>query len=119
MRTLTALLLFLPAVAVADPIDRDRLTRIDDAVAAAIKRGDCPGAVVLVLHDDQTVVRKSFGQRALHPDKVPMTPDTVFDLASITKPVATATSVWILVEQGKLRLSEKAATYWPEFAANG
>ena len=117
MRTLAALLL-LPLVAAAD-IDRDRLNRIDDAVAAALKRGDCPGAVVLVIHGDQVVFRKAYGHRVLQPDKVAMTADTVFDMASITKPVATATSAFVLVEQGKLRVSEKVATYWPEFAAHG
>ncbi|HKB01409.1 MAG TPA: serine hydrolase, partial [Gemmataceae bacterium] len=119
MRTLTAILFLLPAVAVADTIDRDRLNRIDDAVAAAMKRGDCPGAVVLVLHNDETVFRKAYGQRALHPGKIPMTPDTVFDMASLTKPVATAASAFILIEQGNLNLSQKVANYWPEFAANG
>src|SRR3954466_10293199 len=117
MRTLSALFL-LPLVAVAD-IDRDRLNRIDDAVNATIKGGDCPGAVVVVVHGDQVVFRKAFGNRSLHPDKMPMTPDTVFDMASLTKPVATATSAFVLIEQGTLRVSEKVATYWPEFAANG
>lgn len=117
MRTLSALLL-LPLVAAAE-VDRDRLNRIDEAVAGAINRGDCPGAVVLVVHGDDVVFRKAYGNRALQPQKVPMTVDTVFDMASLTKPVATATSAWLLMEHGKLRLSEKVATYWPEFAANG
>ena len=117
MRTLPALLL-VPLVAAAD-IDRDRLKQIDNAANAAIHRGDCPGAVVLVLHGDEVVFRKAYGNRALHPDGVPMTADTVFDMASLTKPVATASSAFVLIEQGKLRLSEKVATYWPEFATNG
>src|SRR4051812_13171158 len=117
MRILTALL-FLPVIAFAD-IDRDRLNRIDDAVAASIKRGDCPGAVVVVVHGDQIVYRKAFGDRSLKPVKVAMTPDTVFDMASLTKPIATGTSAFVLVEQGKLRVAEKVAFYWPEFAANG
>jgi uncharacterized protein YbbC (DUF1343 family)/CubicO group peptidase (beta-lactamase class C family) len=117
MRSLLALLLF-PLAATAD-IDRERLNRIDDAVAASIQRGDCPGAVVVVVHGDQVVYRKAFGNRALKPDKVAMTPDTVFDLASLTKPIATASSAFVLIEQGKLRVSEKVAFYWPEFAANG
>src|SRR5262249_27516603 len=117
MRTLTVLLFFLPAVTAADTIDHGRLNSIDDVVAAAIQRGDCPGAVVLVLHGDEVVFLKAYGNRALQPEKVPISTDTVFDMASITKPVATATSVFALVEQGKLRLSEKVATYWPEFAA--
>jgi len=118
MRNLSALLcLTFPLLCFAE-IDRGRLSRIDDAVQAAIHRGDCPGAVVLVLHGDEVVLRKAYGDRAIQPDEVPMTTDTVFDMASITKPVATATSVFVLVEQGKLRLSEKVSTYWPEFAAN-
>jgi CubicO group peptidase (beta-lactamase class C family) len=97
----------------------DRFAPIDEAVNAAVARGDCPGAVVLVVHKDEVVFRKAYGHRALQPTKVEMTADTIFDMASLTKPVATATSVFVLVEQGKLKLSEKVATYWPEFAANG
>ena len=118
MRTFAILLAFFPFAATADSIDRERLKQIDIAVEAAIQRGDCPGAVVLVVHNDEVVVRKAFGQRTLQPEKVAMTADTVFDMASLTKPIATATSVFVLVEQGKLRLTEKVATYWPEFAAN-
>lgn len=118
MRTLAILLAASPLLA-ADSIDRTRLNRIDDAVAASIKRGECPGAVILVLHDNEVVIRKAYGDRTLHPDKTPMTVDTVFDMASLTKPIASATSVFVLIEKGKLRLSEKVATYWPEFAANG
>ena len=101
-----------------DTIDRSRLKHIDTAPETAIKRGDCPGVVVLVVHNDEIVYRKAFGTRSLQPDKVPMAVDTVFDLASLTKPIATATSAFVLVEQGKLRLSEKVGTYWPDFAAN-
>ncbi|MEO2088792.1 MAG: serine hydrolase domain-containing protein, partial [Gemmataceae bacterium] len=100
----------------ADGLDKERLARIDDAVNASIKRGDCPGVVVLVVHGDEVVYRRAFGTRD---DSSPMTADTVFDLASITKPVATATSVMVLIEQGKLRLSDQVAKHWPEFAANG
>src|SRR5262249_46858483 len=62
---------------------------------------------------------KAFGNRAVKPAEEPMSVDTVFDLASLTKPLATATSVMKLVEQGKLTVEERVATYWPEFAANG
>jgi uncharacterized protein YbbC (DUF1343 family)/CubicO group peptidase (beta-lactamase class C family) len=118
MRTIALLCTFIPIAAFADSIDRERLKQIDSAADAAINRGDCPGAVVLVLHNDEVVFRKAYGNRSLQPDKAAMTPDTVFDMASLTKPIATSTSVWILIEQGKLLLSEKVATYWPEFAAN-
>ncbi len=93
--------------------------RLDAAVEAALARGDCPGAVLLVVHADAVVYRKAFGKRVLGESPESMTPDTVFDLASLTKPVATATSVWQLIERGKLRLDDPVAKYWPEFAANG
>jgi uncharacterized protein YbbC (DUF1343 family)/CubicO group peptidase (beta-lactamase class C family) len=119
---LRLLLWFGLTVPVAAEISADKLRPIDEAVTAALTRRDCPGVVVLVVHRDKVVWRKASGQRALATESaemVAMTPETIFDLASITKPVATATSVAILLEQGKLKRSEKVATYWPEFAANG
>ena len=94
-------------------------TPVDDAVEAALKRGDCPGAVVLVVHKDEVILRKAYGHRAIDPDKVPMTADAIFDLASLTKPIATGTSIVLLIEQGKLRPEDKVAKHWPAFGANG
>src|SRR5262245_57644494 len=85
-------------------VSAERLARIDGALGEAIDHGDCPGAVILVVHDGHVVWRKAYGLRARQPAEVAMTVDTVFDLASLTKPVATAASVMVLVEQGKLRL---------------
>src|SRR5262245_56142335 len=85
---------------------------IRPAVEAAIARGDCPGAVVAVLHNGETVYREAFGRRAVKPAEEPMTADTVFDMASLTKPIATATSVMVLIEQGKLKLDDKIAAHW-------
>jgi serine-type D-Ala-D-Ala carboxypeptidase len=114
---LIALLAFdLPAHA-AD-IDQKQLAKIDGAVAGAIERGELPGAVVVVVHDDKVVFRKAYGHRAVKPEKVAMTADTVFDMASLTKPVATATSVMLLIEQGKLKPSDLVSKHWPAFAAN-
>jgi uncharacterized protein YbbC (DUF1343 family)/CubicO group peptidase (beta-lactamase class C family) len=113
-----ALLLLAVSSAVAG-VDADRLARIDDAVKEGITRGNCPGAVVLVLHRGQVVYRKAFGQRAKQPETVAMTIDTVFDLASLTKPIATASSVMLLVERGKLKVSDPVAKYLPAFAAKG
>ncbi|MDB5306130.1 MAG: esterase [Gemmataceae bacterium] len=107
------------SLASADPSEVDRFAKVDEAVAAALKRGDCPGAVVLVVHKDEVVFRKAYGQRAVRPEEQIITADTVFDLASLTKPIATATSVMLLIEQGKLRVDEKVAKYWPAFAGNG
>jgi CubicO group peptidase (beta-lactamase class C family) len=100
-------------------IDKAKLAEIDTAVEAAIKRGDCPGAVVVVVHADAVAYRRAFGKRALKPDAVDMTPDTIFDMASLTKPVATGTSVMLLIQQGKLKPEDLVSKHWPEFAANG
>ena len=100
-------------------VSSERLARIDDVVNQAIRRGDCPGAVVLVAHQGHVVYRKAFGLRSKQPAETPMTVDTVFDLASLTKPVATATSIMLLVEQGKLSVTDRVARHLPTFAANG
>ncbi len=119
MRSIASVIVILgPFAAWADSIDREHLKNIDAAAETAIRRGDCPGAVVLVVHNDEVVFRKAYGQRSLQPDKIAMTADTVFDMASLTKPMATVASAFVLIEQGKLRLSEKVAHYWPEFGAN-
>lgn len=95
-----------------------RLDRIDEVVAGGLERGRMPGCVVLVGRGENVVYFKSYGYRELTPEKVLMTTDTVFDLASLTKPVATATSVIRLIEQGKIELSDPVAKYIPEFGAN-
>lgn len=100
-------------------VDREKLAKIDAAVEAALKRNDCPGAVVVVVHADEAAFRKAYGLRAVVPEKQPMTTDTVFDMASVTKPVATATSIMLLAEQGKLSFADPVAKHWPAFGANG
>ena len=112
-------ILILPAAARAADIDKDELANIDAAVAKSLKRNDCPGAVVLVVHADEVALRKAYGSRSVKPEKMPMTVDTVFDMASLTKPVATGTSIMILIERGKLKPEDLVSKYWPEFAANG
>jgi uncharacterized protein YbbC (DUF1343 family) len=115
---------FSPAfgsVAGAGPQDLSprQLRGIDAAVEESISRGDLPGAVVLVGSRDRVVFRKAYGNRAVLPTREPMTVDTVFDVASLTKPVATATSVMILVERGKIALRDPVVQYIPEFAPEG
>jgi len=95
------------------------LAHIDEVVRQAIARRELPGAVILVARQGRIVYWRAFGFRAVEPERVPMTRDTVFDLASLTKVVATATSVMILVERGKIRLGDPVARYIPEFAQNG
>ena len=85
----------------------------------AVAQGTIPGGVVLVGHDGQVVYRKAFGMRSLEPVREAMTVDTIFDIASMTKCVATATAVMQLEQEGKIRLNDPVATYLPEFAENG
>jgi serine-type D-Ala-D-Ala carboxypeptidase len=92
---------------------------IASTVEAAIGRQELPGCVIAVLHKGKVVYREAFGRRAVQPMPEPMTVDTIFDLASLTKPMATATSIMILVDQDKLKVRDKAAAYWPEFGGNG
>jgi uncharacterized protein YbbC (DUF1343 family)/CubicO group peptidase (beta-lactamase class C family) len=92
---------------------------VDGIMNAAVARGTIPGGVVLVGHDGEVVYRKAFGMRSLEPEREAMTVDTIFDLASMTKCVATATAVMKLVQEGKLRLNDPVAAYLPEFAKNG
>src|SRR5262245_19607297 len=87
-------------------------------VDAAIARHDLPGAVVLVGRGDDIVYRRAFGQRAVAPTPEAMTEDTIFDLASLTKVVATTTSVMQLVEQGRIRLADPVSHYVPGFEKN-
>ena len=101
------------------PFDLGHMTGADRAIAEAIERDKTPGAVLLVGRGDEIVYLKAYGNRAVEPRVEPMTTDTVFDLASMTKPVATATSVMILAERGKIDLHAPVARYIPEFGRNG
>jgi CubicO group peptidase (beta-lactamase class C family) len=100
-------------------LNGDKLKEIDAIVQEGLDQKKMPGCVVLVGRRDKIVLLKAYGSKRLEPAKEPMTTNTVFDLASLTKPIATATSVMILVDQGKLKLDEPVATYLPEFAAGG
>lgn len=90
---------------------------IDPIVESAIASGKMPGCVVVVGRHDEILFEKAYGSRSLKPERSPMKLDTVFDLASLTKPTATATSVMILAERGKIDLDARASTYIPELAA--
>ena len=103
----------------APALDRSRLSRIDELVQEAIRRRELPGAVVVVGHGEEIAYQKAFGNRAVEPAPEVMTLDTVFDLASLTKVVATTTSIMILVEEGRIRLTDRVASYIPSFARSG
>lgn len=91
----------------------------DALINAAIAEGKCPGAVLLLGRRDAVVYKKAYGNRSLRPTTQPMTTDTVFDLASLTKPVATATSVMILSQRGKLKLDDPVSKFMPGFGQSG
>lgn len=96
-------------------MDSRRLARIDSLVEEYIAEGAIPGAVVGVMRHGKIVYRKSFGRRQTVDGNEDMTIDTRFDLASLTKPVAVATSIMQLVERGEITLGERVDKYIPEF----
>jgi uncharacterized protein YbbC (DUF1343 family) len=87
----------------------------DAVIQKAIDDDEIPGAVLLVGHDGQVIYRKAYGSRALAPQKEPMTEDTIFDAASLTKVVATTPALMKLFEEGRIRLSDPVTKYLPEF----
>lgn len=91
------------------------LALIDSAVNASIGLGEIPGAVVGVVHQGSLVYEKAFGYKSLVPEKEPLTPETIFDLASLSKCVGTTISVMQLVERGQLRLVDPVSRYVPGF----
>ncbi|HUG70396.1 MAG TPA: serine hydrolase domain-containing protein [Pirellulaceae bacterium] len=97
----------------------ERLANIDDVVSEGLNDGEMAGCVVCIGRRGKIAYLKAYGHRQIEPEKVEMTIDTVFDMASITKPVATATSVMLLIERGSVKLSDRVAEHIPEFAQNG
>jgi len=122
MITLPFVIADTPAEAVADakrPVAATRPGAVDAIIQQAIHERQIPGAVLVVGHNGQVIYRRAYGDRALEPRRETMTLDTIFDLASLTKVIATTTAVMQLVEQGKVRLNDPVAKYLPEFSQNG
>lgn len=113
------------SMAFADPaaeslgLDASRLTRIDGLVAEAIAAGEMSGCVVCIGRRGGIGWLRAAGERQIEPVREPMTTDTIFDLASLTKPVATATAVMQLIEEGALRLGDRVSLHLPEFTGQG
>jgi CubicO group peptidase (beta-lactamase class C family) len=97
----------------------DSFSLIDGIVEKAIVEHNIPGAVVLVGHQGKIIFEKAYGNRSLEPLIEPMTVDTIFDLASLTKVIATTPAAMILLQQGKLKLDDSVAKYIPAFARRG
>ena len=113
-----------PRLAIVDPtapgtIDSSKLAAIEPLIQHAIADRRLPGAVVLVGRGERALYHKAIGQRSVVPSPEPMTLDTIFDLASLTKVVATTTSVMILIEEGKIRLNDRVAAFIPGFERYG
>jgi uncharacterized protein YbbC (DUF1343 family)/CubicO group peptidase (beta-lactamase class C family) len=120
-----ALLLTAPRGLAAKPqarietvFDTNKLAQIDQTIATAIAEQRLPGAV-LWLERDGVAYHRAYGQRALRPEAEAMTEDTIFDLASLTKVIATAPSIMLLVERGQVRLDARVQEYLPEFRRDG
>jgi uncharacterized protein YbbC (DUF1343 family)/CubicO group peptidase (beta-lactamase class C family) len=88
---------------------------VDQQMERAVQDGLIPGGVVLIGHNGQVVYQKAYGSRALIPHREPMTLDTIFDAASLTKVLATTPSIMRLFEQGQIRLNDPITKYLPEF----
>jgi uncharacterized protein YbbC (DUF1343 family)/CubicO group peptidase (beta-lactamase class C family) len=99
--------------------DAGAFVPIASVINEAIGRHQLPGAVVIVGRGDDLLYHAAFGQRAVLPSVEPMTEDTIFDVASLTKVVATTTSVMQLVEHGRIRLNDPVAQFIPEFGRHG
>lgn len=93
-----------------------RLAKIDRVIARAIKAGGFPGGAVVIGRNGATVLRKGYGNLSWS-GKSPVSADeTIYDLASLTKVVATTTAIMILYDQGKIRLEDRASQYIPGFS---
>jgi len=87
-------------------------------VAGCVERGSMPGAVWSVESGDRTPSRGAVGVTVLGPEREPVTEDTPFDLASLTKPLATAVLLVLLEQAGDLDLESPASAYLPELAGS-
>lgn len=105
-----ALLLFLTIA-----LSAQEIPQLSAVIEAAVAKGEIPGAVCIVGYKDRIVHRKAYGQRSLTPTREAMTVDTIFDAASLTKVIATTSSILRLIEDGKVRLGDRVTVYLPEF----
>lgn len=95
--------------------DKRQLRNADEAILKAVENKEIPGAVLAVVHLDKVVYLKAYGNKQVYPETIKMKTNTIFDLASLTKSVSTATSVMILAERGKIRMEDPVSMYFPEF----
>ena len=119
--TIFLLSIILSVAAIAQPLlkvtpeqagmDSKKLSNVDRIIGESIKKGEIPGAVIAVVRDGKMVYLKAYGNKSVYPDTVKMAVNTVFDLASVSKPVGTAIAFMQLVEQGRVRLTDNVSMY--------
>jgi uncharacterized protein YbbC (DUF1343 family)/CubicO group peptidase (beta-lactamase class C family) len=102
----------------ADGFRPEKLEQMDAAINQAIAEKKCPGGVLWLEHRGQSY-HKAYGHRAVMPEEEPMTEDTIFDAASLTKVLATTPAIMLLVERGRVDLEKRAQSYIPEFEGDG
>src|SRR6266581_3555939 len=122
--TIIGILLLSCSAAFADspptePAPGDRTAKIDRLLEGAISRGLIAGGVVLVGDRQGVLLVRPYGKMSTEPDARPMKIDTIFDLASLTKVVATAPAILKLAEEGRLSLVDPVVKWFPEFAGKG
>ncbi|MCW1886241.1 DUF1343 domain-containing protein [Luteolibacter flavescens] len=116
--TRLSLLLSLASVLQGAEFSEAGLAKIDDAISQAVTDAKTPGAVFR-MERENAVYQHAYGDREIVPQRVPMTEDTVFDAASLTKVVATTSAVMKLLETGKLDVEAPASRYLPDFRGSG
>lgn len=132
LKTILAFSLCLPLLAAAFPagtqsvsipsvsgVRSDLLKNIAPIVEKSIAAGNYPGAVIVAVHRGKVIYQGVFGSKRILPTTAPMTLDTIFDIASLTKVVAASPAILQLVEQGKINLDQPVSKYWPAFGENG
>ena len=92
---------------------------VEQALEDAAQRGVFPGAVLLVSRNGETLLERAVGCRAIEPDRVPMRPEVVFDLSSLTKPLATTLAVMMLVHEKRLGLDDRVTRFFHNFGVHG
>ena len=89
---------------------------VENATEEAVKQRVFPGAVLLVGRGQDVIYERAFGWRGLIPDRAPMNSSTIFDLASLTKPLATTLGIMLLVDEKKVHLDDQVNRFLPAFA---
>jgi len=92
---------------------------VESAFEEAVSQGVFPGAVVLVSKDEEIVYENAFGYRSLIPEKTALQLNTIFDLASLTKPLATTVAIMLLIGGKKIRLDDQVTRFIPTFGVFG